>query len=225
MTPRSAPIRRSSTPRGGCIANGSGSTVSEVNQLVDRFFEARKMMSRWPGDGHAVRAAARSPRTAGKNNKARREGRRGRRRRRCAQPLESPGGLPGGFPGSVADAGGLNELPPGLAGLRSVEAEVPRQNYERAACCTFAAGTPTASPSEWWIADGVLRSDGRSPAPKPSSTAAGSFRTGRRALPRRTGATRRAPIEQAVARRGRTRAVGALLMREVRIALTTPAPR
>ena len=26
------------------IANGSGVTVSEVNQLVDRFFEARKMM-------------------------------------------------------------------------------------------------------------------------------------------------------------------------------------
>lgn len=27
------------------IANGSGVTVSEVNQLVERFFEARKMMS------------------------------------------------------------------------------------------------------------------------------------------------------------------------------------
>ena len=31
------------------IANGSGVTVSEVNQLVDRFFEARKMMSPMAG--------------------------------------------------------------------------------------------------------------------------------------------------------------------------------
>ncbi len=31
------------------IANGSGVTVSEVNQLVDRFFEARKMMSQMAG--------------------------------------------------------------------------------------------------------------------------------------------------------------------------------
>ena len=33
------------------IANGSGVTVSEVNSLVDRFFEARKMMSRMAGMG------------------------------------------------------------------------------------------------------------------------------------------------------------------------------
>src|ERR1700738_2122492 len=31
------------------IANGSGVMVSEVNQLVDRFFEARKMMSQMAG--------------------------------------------------------------------------------------------------------------------------------------------------------------------------------
>ena len=30
------------------IAKGSGRQVSDVNQLVDRFFEARKMMMRWP---------------------------------------------------------------------------------------------------------------------------------------------------------------------------------
>src|SRR6201989_362952 len=31
------------------IANGSGVNVSEVNQLVDRFFDARKMMSSMAG--------------------------------------------------------------------------------------------------------------------------------------------------------------------------------
>ncbi|PRC54014.1 signal recognition particle protein, partial [Mycobacterium sp. ITM-2017-0098] len=31
------------------IANGSGVTVAEVNQLVDRFFDARKMMSQMAG--------------------------------------------------------------------------------------------------------------------------------------------------------------------------------
>ena len=33
------------------IAKGSGSTVAEVNGLVERFFEARKMMRRWPAGG------------------------------------------------------------------------------------------------------------------------------------------------------------------------------
>ena len=41
------------------IANGSGVNVSEVNQLVDRFFEARKMMSSMAGRFGMPGAAAR----------------------------------------------------------------------------------------------------------------------------------------------------------------------
>ena len=67
------------------IANGSGVTVSEVNQLVDRFFEARKMMSSMagmfgiPGVGRKA-----NNRKGGKGKKGKKGGTGVRRRRRCA---------------------------------------------------------------------------------------------------------------------------------------------
>ncbi len=73
------------------IANGSGVKVSDVNQLVDRFFEARKMMAAMAGrmgmPVPASRSAARRARRA-------RRAARGRRRRRCAE--DSPVACPAG---------------------------------------------------------------------------------------------------------------------------------
>ena len=57
------------------IANGSGVKVNEVNQLVDRFFEARKMMAQI-GGMHARHAQAKS---ATKSSKNQRKARRARR--------------------------------------------------------------------------------------------------------------------------------------------------
>jgi signal recognition particle subunit SRP54 len=68
------------------IAKGSGVKVNEVNQLVDRFFDARKMMKSLGG----------SMGMPGRKGKKGKKGRRG------------PGGLPPGLPPGM--------LPPGLGG-------------------------------------------------------------------------------------------------------------
>ena len=65
------------------IANGSGVTVTDVNQLVDRFFDARKMMSQMAG-----RMGMPGAQPQGESQEGRQEGQEGRsrtrRRRRCA---------------------------------------------------------------------------------------------------------------------------------------------
>jgi signal recognition particle subunit SRP54 len=82
------------------IANGSGVTVSDVNQLVDRFFEARKMIQQMGG-------AMGLPGMRRKNSKAKgKKGKKGRAGRGPTQP-RMPAGLPGGFGNLPA------QLPPG----------------------------------------------------------------------------------------------------------------
>ena len=95
------------------IANGSGVSVSEVNQLVDRFFEARKMMSSMvssmgiPGLGR--KSATR------KNAKG--KGKKGKKRGPTPPKVRGPlgAGMPAGFPDLSNMPQGLDELPPGLA--------------------------------------------------------------------------------------------------------------
>jgi signal recognition particle subunit SRP54 len=89
------------------IARGSGVSVSEVNQLVDRFFEARKVMQQMagrfglPGVGPGRRS---------------RKGKKGRKgKAKGPTPPKTRGGMPGGFPGLPAGGGGgPAQLPPGL---------------------------------------------------------------------------------------------------------------
>ncbi|MGH4015614.1 MAG: signal recognition particle protein [Pseudonocardiaceae bacterium] len=78
------------------IARGSGVTVSEVNQLVDRFFEARKIMQQMAGQfGLPGFGAGRSSRKGKKTKKGKGRG---------PTSPKVRGGLPGGFPA----------LPPGF---------------------------------------------------------------------------------------------------------------
>jgi signal recognition particle subunit SRP54 len=101
------------------IATGSGVTVSEVNQLVDRFFEARKMMSSMLGGmgipGIGRKSATRKARGA-KGNKKGKKGARGPTPPKAKSPF-GPGmpAMPAGFPDLSQMPEGLNELPPGLA--------------------------------------------------------------------------------------------------------------
>ena len=95
------------------IANGSGVMVSEVNNLVDRFFEARKMMMRMTG-GMGLPGARRNNRSAkgkkakkGKNKQAG----RGPSQPRMPAGLPGMGGLPTGMGG--APGGFMPQLPPG----------------------------------------------------------------------------------------------------------------
>jgi signal recognition particle subunit SRP54 len=101
------------------IANGSGVTVSEVNNLVDRFFEARKMMSSMVGSmgipGLGRKSATRKSAKA-KGGKGKKGKKRGPTPPRVRGPLGAAmPGMPAGFPDLSNMPEGLDELPPGLA--------------------------------------------------------------------------------------------------------------
>ncbi|WP_433264073.1 signal recognition particle protein [Actinosynnema sp. CS-041913] len=93
------------------IANGSGVRVSDVNDLVNRFFEARKMMSQMAG---------RFGLPGGKNTRKGKgkKGKKGKGRGPTQPKVRGgfPGMLPGGMPPGMT-GGGMPELPPGLGSL------------------------------------------------------------------------------------------------------------
>jgi len=95
------------------IANGSGVAVSEVNQLVDRFFEARKMMSSMVS-GMGIPGLGRKSATR-KSSKG--KGKKGKKRGPTPPKARGPlgAGMPAGFPDLSNMPQGLDELPPGLA--------------------------------------------------------------------------------------------------------------
>ncbi|MDQ2838455.1 MAG: signal recognition particle protein [Actinomycetota bacterium] len=94
------------------IANGSGVMVSEVNNLVDRFFEARKMMSRMTGMMPGGRRNNRN--TKGKKGKKGKGGGRGPTQSRMPAGFPGMSGMPGAFgQGGPAGFGGPSPLPPG----------------------------------------------------------------------------------------------------------------
>jgi signal recognition particle subunit SRP54 len=112
------------------IANGSGVAVSEVNQLVDRFFDARKMMSSMAGQMGMPFGRKSSPRKAakGKNKQAgKKKGGRGPTPPKVPNPLGA-GGLPAGFPDLSNMPKGLDELPPGLADFDLSKLKFPGKN-------------------------------------------------------------------------------------------------
>jgi signal recognition particle subunit SRP54 len=89
------------------IARGSGVTVTEVNNLVDRFYEARKMMKQMTANMPGMRRANRKA-AKGKKGKKGKSGTRG-----PAVP-RMPSGLPAGLdPSSLQLPPGM-KLPPGL---------------------------------------------------------------------------------------------------------------
>jgi len=90
------------------IANGSGVTVAEVNQLVDRFFEARKMMGQLGGMMPGMRR-----RSATKSSKNARKGKKGKNAQRGRGPTAPR--TPAGFPPGAFGPGALPpSLPPGM---------------------------------------------------------------------------------------------------------------
>ena len=107
------------------IANGSGVSVSDVNQLVDRFFEAKKMMEQMANQfGLPGMPGMRGGRSATKKAPKGRKGKNGKRKppkkRGGAKPA-MPGmptmpGLPGGPGGGMPDMDQLQQLQQQLGG-------------------------------------------------------------------------------------------------------------
>ena len=98
------------------IAKGSGVKVNDVNQLVDRFFEARKMMGQLGGMG--LPGMGRKNATKSSKGKKGKKGKGGRGPTQAKMPAGFPGGFPGGSGGFPGGAGGFPgglpaQLPPG----------------------------------------------------------------------------------------------------------------
>jgi signal recognition particle subunit SRP54 len=96
------------------IARGSGVKVNDVNQLVDRFFEARKMMGQL-GGSMGLPGMRRSTKKQARGKK----GKKGRAAGRGPTPPRLPAGFTGGGFGGPAGPGaanfpaGFGQLPPG----------------------------------------------------------------------------------------------------------------
>jgi signal recognition particle subunit SRP54 len=116
------------------IAKGSGVQVSDVNQLVDRFFEARKMMAQMGGNmglpGMRRKSATKS--SKGKKGKKGRVGSgRGPSQPRLPAgfPGAMPSGLPPGMPGGASGFGGgvPPQLPSGMQLPDISKLKLPKQ--------------------------------------------------------------------------------------------------
>jgi signal recognition particle subunit SRP54 len=96
------------------IANGSGVKVSDVNQLVDRFFEARKMMGQLGGMGIPGMRKAKSATKSSKNKRKAAQAARGKKGggRGPTQPRMPAGLDPAAFnPGALPPGLKLDDLP------------------------------------------------------------------------------------------------------------------
>jgi signal recognition particle subunit SRP54 len=95
------------------ISRGAGVTVTEVNSLVDRFFEARKMMKQMTGSLPGMRRAALRSSKKGANKKGK-KGKGGGKARGGAGP-RLPAGLAGGLDPSALRLPPGMKLPPGIS--------------------------------------------------------------------------------------------------------------
>jgi signal recognition particle subunit SRP54 len=106
------------------IANGSGVSVTDVNQLLERFGQAQKMMGQMAGSMGLPGMGPMSKKARGRQQQAaasRGKGKKGKKapaRRAIGAPgamggAGFPGQLPGGMPGGMP--GGVPGLPPGQA--------------------------------------------------------------------------------------------------------------
>ncbi|MGO3362723.1 MAG: signal recognition particle protein [Corynebacterium sp.] len=110
------------------IAAGSGVTVADVNQLVNRFFEAKKMMGKMAGQ---FGMGGGSGRSATKKKPKGRKGKNGKRKPAKKGPSQPkmPQGMPGmpGMPGG----GGMQGMPgagggmPSMADLKKMQQQMP----------------------------------------------------------------------------------------------------
>lgn len=105
------------------IANGSGTTVTEVNQLVERFDEARKMMKQLGGGGGMPGMPG--PPGARRKKQQQKKGKKGKKGQKGKARGGARGGagqgvpaLPPGMPGMTGAPGGPAGIPSGFGAFR-----------------------------------------------------------------------------------------------------------
>ncbi|RBY96691.1 signal recognition particle protein [Blastococcus sp. TF02-8] len=100
------------------IANGSGRSVTDVNQLLERFAQAQKMMSQMAGSMGLPGMGPMSKKQRGRQQQAqaaRGKGKKGKGKAKggpARRPVGAPG-LPPGLPGGNPFGSGMPGLPPG----------------------------------------------------------------------------------------------------------------
>ncbi|WP_138757607.1 signal recognition particle protein [Modestobacter altitudinis] len=106
------------------IANGSGVSVTDVNQLLERFAQAQKMMGQMAGSMGMPGMGPMSKKARGRQQQAQatrgkgKKGKGGKKPGPARRPIGAPGGMGGaGFPGQLPGGmpGGVPGLPPGQA--------------------------------------------------------------------------------------------------------------
>src|SRR4051794_24279408 len=101
------------------IANGSGVSVTDVNQLLERFTQAQKMMGQMAGSMGLPGMGPMSKKARGRQMQAQsKKGKKGKGGKGkggpARRPVGGPGGLPGGLPAGNPFGGGLPGGAPGL---------------------------------------------------------------------------------------------------------------
>ncbi|MQA80665.1 MAG: signal recognition particle protein [Streptosporangiales bacterium] len=101
------------------IASGSGTTVTDVNHLVERFNEARKMMKQMSGGGIPGMPGMPGGRKAKQQRKGKGKGKKKGAKGRSGGGTKQPGGLglPAGMPDLTGGAPG-GGMPGGFGGFR-----------------------------------------------------------------------------------------------------------
>jgi signal recognition particle subunit SRP54 len=97
------------------IANGSGVSVTDVNQLLERFTQAQKMMSQMAGSMGLPGMGPMSKKARGRQMQAQsKKGKKGKGKAKSGGPVRRPMGAPGLPPGGLPGLpGGMPSLPPG----------------------------------------------------------------------------------------------------------------
>jgi signal recognition particle subunit SRP54 len=112
------------------IANGSGMSVTDVNQLLERFAQAQKMMSQMAGSMGLPGMGPMSKKARGRQMQAqaaRGKGKKGKGGKGKGGAARRPLGAPGLPPGAGFPTGGLPGFPPnqGLPDLTKLNFDQP----------------------------------------------------------------------------------------------------
>ena len=114
------------------IANGSGVSVTDVNQLLDRFAQAQKMMGQMAGSMGLPGMGPMSKKQRGRQMQAQsKKGKKGKGGKAQGGPARRPMGAPGLPPGAGFPGGGLpGGMPQPAAAARACPTS-PKLNFDQ----------------------------------------------------------------------------------------------